>query len=169
MVLYEPGKNNILADALFRHPDYDHRRDIGRQPGSADDEQNYIGLFCARLELHAIVLTHVLSVRNQIAESYTNASTNYLRYPCEGSLTKLKKLTRDIITRVVIGGSLLTYTIDVFDPPRVVIPTNDDLRARLMHEFHDTPDGGIGAVQFSSRACTSTSRNGYALVKCASL
>ena len=32
--------------------------------------------------------------------------------------------------------------MDVFDSPRVVIPADDDLRARLVHEFHDTPAGG---------------------------
>ena len=41
-----------------------------------------------------------------------------------------------------LDGPLLTYKMDGFDPSRVFIPTGDELRARLVHEFHDTPAGG---------------------------
>uniref|UniRef100_A0AAV1UWH5 Integrase catalytic domain-containing protein n=1 Tax=Peronospora matthiolae TaxID=2874970 RepID=A0AAV1UWH5_9STRA len=90
---------------------------------------------------------HLLSIWAQIAESNANDSfyseiINYLRHPSEGSLAKLTKPTRDNIKRYALDGPLLTYTMDVFDPPRVVIPADDDLRARLVHEFHDTPAGG---------------------------
>ncbi|KAE8910967.1 hypothetical protein PF007_g23126 [Phytophthora fragariae] len=34
------------------------------------------------------------------------------------------------------------YAIDTFDTPRVVIPADDDFRARLVHEYHDAPAGG---------------------------
>ena len=61
--------------------------------------------------------------------------------PSEESLTKLTKSTHDNIKRNALDGPLLTYTMDVFEPPRVVIPANDDLRARLVREFHDTPAG----------------------------
>uniref|UniRef100_A0AAV1TYY7 Integrase catalytic domain-containing protein n=1 Tax=Peronospora matthiolae TaxID=2874970 RepID=A0AAV1TYY7_9STRA len=94
-----------------------------------------------------MISTPELSIRTQIAESYANDSfytgiINYLRHPSEGSLAKLTKPTRDNIKRYALDGPLLTYTMDVFDPPRVVIPADDDLRARLVHEFHDTPTGG---------------------------
>ena len=32
--------------------------------------------------------------------------------------------------------------MDFFDSPRVVIPADDDLRARIVHELHDTPASG---------------------------
>ncbi|CAH0486426.1 unnamed protein product [Peronospora farinosa] len=32
--------------------------------------------------------------------------------------------------------------MDVFDSPRVVIPADDDLRVRLVHEFHDSTAAG---------------------------
>ena len=147
VVFYKPGKNNILADALSRRPDYDPRRDMGHQPGIAEDEDDDICLCCAEQGLNAMISTPELSIRTQIAESYANDSfytgiINYLRHPSEGSLAKLTKPTRDNIKRYALDGPLLTYTMDVFDPPRVVIPADDDLRARLVHEFHDTPTGG---------------------------
>ncbi|KAE8899807.1 hypothetical protein PF005_g14768 [Phytophthora fragariae] len=36
--------------------------------------------------------------------------------------------------RYDLDGDLPTYAIDTFDTPRVVIPADDDLRARLVHE-----------------------------------
>ena len=94
-----------------------------------------------------MVSTPVLPIRTQIAESYANDSfyagiINYLRDPSEKLLAKLTKPTRDNIKRYALDGPLLTYTMDVFDSPRVVIPADDDLRARLVHEFHDSPAGG---------------------------
>ncbi|KAE8878609.1 hypothetical protein PF005_g17295 [Phytophthora fragariae] len=50
--------------------------------------------------------------------------------------------TRDAITRYDLDGDLLTYAIDTFDTPRVVIRGDDDLRARLVHKYHDAPAGG---------------------------
>ncbi|KAE8881548.1 hypothetical protein PF010_g4863 [Phytophthora fragariae] len=35
----------------------------------------------------------------------------------------------------------MCYNIDKFDAPRVVVPNDDDLRARIIHEFHDSPMG----------------------------
>ncbi|CAI5716266.1 unnamed protein product [Peronospora farinosa] len=141
-----PGKNNILSDALSRRPDYDPRRDMGHQTEYVDDDED-ICVCCIELGLNAMISTPVLSIRTQIAESYTNVSfyagiINYLRNPSEKLLVKLTRPTRDNIKRYALDSSLLTYTMDVFDSPRVVIPADDDLRARLVHEFHDSPAGG---------------------------
>ncbi|CAI5721540.1 unnamed protein product [Peronospora effusa] len=146
VVHYKPGKNNILADALSRRPDYDPRRDRGHQPDNVDDDVD-ICACCVELGLNAMISIPVLSIRTQIAESYANDSfyagiINYLRDPSEKLLAKLTKPTRDNIKRYALDGPLLTYTMDVFNSPRVVIPADDDLRARLVHEFHDSPAGG---------------------------
>ncbi|CAI5703327.1 unnamed protein product [Peronospora effusa] len=146
VVHYKPGKNNILADALSRRPDYDPRRDMGHQTEYVDDDED-ICVCCIELGLNAVISTPVLSIRTQIAESYANDSfyagiINYLRDPSEKLLAKLTKPTRDNIKRYALDGPLLTYTMDVFDSPRVAIPADDDLRARLVHEFHDSPAGG---------------------------
>ena len=34
------------------------------------------------------------------------------------------------------------YQIDQFDPPRIVVPLDDGLRARVLHEHHDTSTSG---------------------------
>ncbi|KAE8957102.1 hypothetical protein PR001_g31493, partial [Phytophthora rubi] len=94
VVHYKPGKNNILADALSRRPDYDPRR----------------------LTRHASRSHH----RCHRRQGYPD----------------------DAITRYDLDSDLLTYAIDTFDTPRVVIPADDDLRARLVHEYHDAPAGG---------------------------
>ncbi|GMF15040.1 unnamed protein product [Phytophthora fragariaefolia] len=52
----------------------------------------------------------------------------------------LTRPKRDTITRYDLDGDLLlTYAIDTFD---TIIPADDDLRARLVHEDHDAPAGG---------------------------
>ncbi|KAG3204292.1 hypothetical protein PC128_g2016 [Phytophthora cactorum] len=37
---------------------------------------------------------------------------------------------------------LLTYCVDRADTPRIVVSLDDDLRARIIHEFHDSPSAG---------------------------
>ena len=152
---------------------------MGHQLGSADDEDDDICLCFAELGPNTIILTPVLSIQTQISESYANDSFYlgiiiYLRHPSEGSLTKLEKPTRDNIKCCALDGPLLTYKIDAFDPPRVFIPPNDDLRARLVHYFHDAPSGGPGSRKdvcghfscvFSGHVCIGKSSNGYVHVK----
>jgi hypothetical protein len=41
-----------------------------------------------------------------------------------------------------LHDGVLYYTIDQHDIPRVVVPLDEDLRLRLISEFHDTPVSG---------------------------
>ncbi|KAG2779528.1 hypothetical protein PC116_g1377 [Phytophthora cactorum] len=41
-----------------------------------------------------------------------------------------------------MDDGLVTYRVDRLDTPRIVVPLDDDLRARLIHQFHDTPSAG---------------------------
>ncbi|KAE9270325.1 hypothetical protein PR003_g30868, partial [Phytophthora rubi] len=144
---YKPGKNNILADALSRRPDYDPRRLTRHQDIPDDDDDDDDCATCVTLGVNATVSSPVLPLRQQIADAYEEdafyaAIIRYLRNPAADTLAKLTRPTRDAITRYDLDGDLLTYAIDTFDTPRVVIPADDEFRARLVHEYPDAPAGG---------------------------
>ncbi|CAH0513306.1 unnamed protein product [Peronospora belbahrii] len=104
VVLYKPGKNNILADALFRRPDYDP-------------------------DATWAIIQVVPLTKTMIFVCAELGSMQWSRHLCcqfclmplsEVSLAKLTKRTGDNIKRYALDGPLLTYTMDAFDPPRVV-------------------------------------------------
>lgn len=66
----------------------------------------------------------------------------HLRNPTTSSMKKLTTPTKMHKERYVLDGPLLTCTSDKSDPAGVVIPADDDLRAQLVHEHHDTPISG---------------------------
>ncbi|GMF51391.1 unnamed protein product [Phytophthora fragariaefolia] len=144
---YKPGKNNILADALSRRPDYDPRRltRYRRDPDNEDDDEDCA--VCMELGINATVSSPVLPLRQQIADAYDDDAfyaciIRYLRNPTADALAKLTRPTRDTVTRYALDGDLLTYAIDTFDTPGVVIPADDALRARLVHEYHAAAAAG---------------------------
>ncbi|KAE9101001.1 hypothetical protein PF010_g14600 [Phytophthora fragariae] len=146
VVHYKPGKNNILADALSRRPDYDPRTVLGRQVIDDEDEDDD---HCAVCIASGISLTNVspeLDLRDKIVAAYADDAVYavivaYLRAHSDETLGALSRNTRNQIDRYHLDGDLLCYNIDKFDAPRVVVPNDDDLRARIIHEFHDSPMG----------------------------
>ncbi|KAG3123957.1 hypothetical protein PC128_g27557 [Phytophthora cactorum] len=74
VVHYEPGKNNILADALSRRPDYDPRDSLGRQASiEEDDEDN-----CSTCQASGLNLTSVspeMPLRDEIRAAYEHDTT----------------------------------------------------------------------------------------------
>ncbi|GMF38038.1 unnamed protein product [Phytophthora fragariaefolia] len=147
VVHYKPGKNNILVDVLSRRPDYDPRCLTRHQDIPDDDDDEDCCATFVTLGINATVSSPVLPLRQQIVDAYEDdafyaAIIRYLRNPTADTLAKLTRPTRDTITRYDLDGDRLAYAIDIFDPPHVVIPDDDDLRARLVHEYHDAPAGG---------------------------
>ncbi|KAE9083189.1 hypothetical protein PF010_g21304 [Phytophthora fragariae] len=86
-----------------------------------------------------------MDLRDEIVAAYADAVyagiVAYLRAPSDETLGALSRNTRNQIDRYHLDGDLLCYNIEKFDAPRVVEPNDDDLRARIIHEFHDSPMG----------------------------
>ncbi|GMF55270.1 unnamed protein product [Phytophthora fragariaefolia] len=145
-VHYKPGKNNILADSLSRRPDYDPRVVLGRQVIDDEDDSEEHCAVCAASGINLTSVSPKMDLRDAIAAAYADDAVYanilvYLSSPSDETLEALSRNTRNQIDRYHLDGDLLCYNIDRFDALRVVVPNDDDLRARIMHEFHDSPMG----------------------------
>ncbi|KAG6578261.1 reverse transcriptase [Phytophthora cinnamomi] len=142
VVHYKPGKTNILADALSRRPDYVQS---GRHAvGDEDDAECAV---CVAEEVAAVEVAATSPLHDLITAAYEEDAAcsemiKYLRDPSAVARRRLSPRSRARIDRYGLDGALLTYCVDRSEPPRIVVPLDDDLRARLIHEFHDTPSGG---------------------------
>ncbi|OWY99387.1 LOW QUALITY PROTEIN: reverse transcriptase [Phytophthora megakarya] len=136
VVHHKPGKNNILADALSRRP----RDGFGRQTSDAEDED--LCAMCVTSELNLTSVVPTMSLRDEIAPAYDVCRLIHLRAPSEETLEALPRCIRSHIERYRLDGSLLTYSIDRFDNLRMVVPNDEDLRARIIREYHDAPTSG---------------------------
>ncbi|GMF47183.1 unnamed protein product [Phytophthora fragariaefolia] len=130
-VEYKPGKQNVLADALSRRPDYELAHmaylesplyELIRTAYAADDD--------------LAGLVEALGVPNKIVELTARQRSRLHRYS-------------------VVEG-LLYYQVDGGDEPRIVVPNDEDLRHRVLYEAHDRPlSGHLGR----EKTYTSVARN----------
>ncbi|KAE8963735.1 hypothetical protein PR001_g29279, partial [Phytophthora rubi] len=116
-VEYKPGKQNVLADALSRRPDYELAHlaylesplyELIREAYADDDD--------------LAGLVEALSAPNMAVELTARQRSRLHRYS-------------------VVEG-LLYYQVDGGDEPRIVVPNDEDLRHRVLYEAHDTPLSG---------------------------
>ncbi|KAE9117942.1 hypothetical protein PF010_g8413 [Phytophthora fragariae] len=146
VVQYKSGKNNILADALSRRPDYDPQTELDRQgidDGDKDDDHCVVRIASG---INRTNVSPEMDLRDKIVAAYADEAVYagivaYLRAPSDETLGALSRNTRNQIHRYHPDGDLMCYNVDKFDAPRVVVPNDDDLRARIIHEFHDSPMG----------------------------
>ncbi|KAE9074397.1 hypothetical protein PF010_g24688 [Phytophthora fragariae] len=116
-VEYKPGKQNVLADALSRRPDYELAHlaylesplyELIREAYADDDD--------------LAGLVEALSAPNKAVELTARQRSRLHRYS-------------------VVEG-LLYYQVEGGDEPRIVVPNDEDLRHRVLYEAHDTPLSG---------------------------
>ncbi|GMF49847.1 unnamed protein product [Phytophthora fragariaefolia] len=118
-VKFKPGKHNALADALSRRPDYE--------------------------------LAHVTTVTSSIPDllraSYASDDMCVALMKALGSKAfedsdkELLARLRARLHRYAFDGGLLYYSTGSDDPPRVVVPHDEDLKYRILYEAQDTPVG----------------------------
>ncbi|GMF56288.1 unnamed protein product [Phytophthora fragariaefolia] len=116
-VEYKPGKQNVLADALSRRPDYElaHLAYL-ESPLYELIREAYAG------DGDLAGLVEALSVPNKTVGLTARQRSRLHRY-------------------AVVKG-LLYYQVDIDDEPRIVVPNDKDLRHRVLYEAHDTPLSG---------------------------
>ncbi|KAE9266251.1 hypothetical protein PF001_g30559 [Phytophthora fragariae] len=130
-VEYKPGKQNVLADALSRRPDYELAHlaylesplyELIREAYADDDD--------------LAGLVEALSAPNKVVELTARQRSRLHRYS-------------------VVEG-LLYCQVEGGDEPRIVVPNDEDLRHRVLYEAHDTPlSGHLGR----EKTYTSVARN----------
>ncbi|GAB9477805.1 hypothetical protein Gpo141_00014957, partial [Globisporangium polare] len=136
-----------IADALSRRPDYDPRPDSSHHAASDDDDDDEECAACIALGVNSTTVSAISPLRAEIADAYTrdtfcSAMLRHCREPSEKTLRELTASARSQAARYSIDIDLLMYQIDEFDEPRIVVPLDDDLRARILHEYHDSASAG---------------------------
>ncbi|KAE9111047.1 hypothetical protein PF010_g10952 [Phytophthora fragariae] len=69
---YKPGKNNILADALSRRPDYDPRTVLGRQVIDDEDEEDDHCAVCLASGINLTNVSPEMDLRDEIVAAYAD-------------------------------------------------------------------------------------------------
>ncbi|KAG2900188.1 hypothetical protein PC118_g8985 [Phytophthora cactorum] len=118
-VEYKPGKLNVLADALSRRPDYELAH-----------------------------ITHVTTdLYDRIRMAYRNDESlaSLVRFLTAGKEVKSEWLSprqRSRLHQYEWQDGLLYYRVEPHEPPRVVVPNDEDMKLDILQEAHDAPSSG---------------------------
>ena len=119
-VKYKPGKQNALADALSRRPDYE----------------------LAHVTTLSCSITDLIRVAYAKDEQCVAMLRALGSDEFKDSDIKLSARSRARLHRYSIDNGLLCYSTDVEDTPRIVIPHDEELKYRILFEAHDTNVSG---------------------------
>ena len=129
-VEYKPVRQNVVADALSRRPDFEP----AAQPATGTTTV-------------AVLKSSVPSsiLLEDIRKAYDPKMVRLMDHLSQPSLQYLKSLPpvdRSSTDRYTVHNGLLKYTVVADDTPRVVVPDHGELQLRIMYEYHDAPTGG---------------------------
>ncbi|KAF1334479.1 Pol protein, partial [Globisporangium splendens] len=134
-VEYKPGKENVLADALSRRPDYE---------SSVDDSSDALCLERTPDLMHLSISRVQTKLKDNIQSLYAkDDECRLLLAHFDGSSKEsLPAKLESKLARLSYHDGLLWHRLSNFDYPRVYVPHDQDLKLSILHEFHDAPASG---------------------------
>ncbi|KAF1333148.1 Pol protein, partial [Globisporangium splendens] len=134
-VEYKPGKENVLADALSRRPDYE---------SSVDDSSDALCLERTPDLMHLSISRVQTKLKDNIQSLYAkDDECRLLIAHFDGSSKEsLPAKLESKLARFSYHDGLLWHRLSNFDYPRVYVPHDQDLKLSILHEFHDAPASG---------------------------
>ena len=118
-VEYKPGRENILADALSRRPDFENSSEV---------------------------LASVTSVQSTLHDRIRSAyeqdeQCHHLLKYFKQNISLPSRLEHKL-HRFSCSEGLLFYHADEHDEPRIMIPNDESIRRDILYECHDAPTSG---------------------------